>query len=47
MNSEITSHLPKVHVVTLNPDHRTFFEGALSPYFLLTIYRDVDEAIEE
>jgi HD-GYP domain-containing protein (c-di-GMP phosphodiesterase class II) len=47
VSSENQSHLPKVLVVTYNPDHQTFFDTTLSPYFSISHYRDVDQAMEE
>ncbi len=47
MKSEAQSHLPKVLVAAQNPDHQTFFESTLSSYFSLSVYRDVDQAMEE
>ena len=41
------SHLPEVLVVTQNPQHQEFFDTILSPYFVLTVFRDIDEAMEE
>jgi len=47
MSSDPKSHLPKVIVVTPNPLHQEFFDKTLSPYFLISVYRDVDQAMEE
>jgi len=47
MSSETQIVLPKVIVVTPNPQHQEFFDVTLSPYFLLSVYRDVDQAMEE
>ena len=47
MKSEAQSHLPKVLVVVMNPDHQTLFESILSSYFSLLVYRDIDQAMEE
>jgi len=45
--AEVTSHLPKILVVTQNPQHQEFFDEILMPYFDLSVYRDVDQAMEE
>ncbi len=47
MSAETQSHLPKVLVVVQNPQHQEFFEATLSPYFSLSLYRDIDQAMEE
>ena len=47
MSSETSNHLPKVIVVTPNPQHHEYFDTTLSPYFHISIYRDVDQAMEE
>jgi len=47
MGAEKTSHLPKVLIVVLNPQHQEFFVEILSPYFSLSIHRDIDQAMEE
>jgi len=47
MNTETPIRLPKVLIVTSNPQHQETFEETLTPYFHLSIYRDVDQAMEE
>ncbi len=44
---ESPDFLPRVLVVTLNPQHRETFEKILRPYFQLAIFRTVDEAMDE
>ena len=39
--------LPKILVVTQNPQRQAFFEQTLSPYFELAVFRDIEQAMEE
>lgn len=41
------SHLPKVLVVTQNTGHLAFFEATLSPYFHLSVFQEVEPAMEQ
>jgi len=41
------NHLPKVLVVTSNPQHRDFFATVLPSHFSISIYSDLDQAMEE
>jgi len=47
MSSQTQIVLPKVIVVSPNPQHQEFFNTTLSPYFFISMFRDVDEAMEE
>lgn len=40
-------HLPKLLVVSPNPDCQGFFISTLKPYFLVSVHQDVDQAIAD
>jgi hypothetical protein len=47
MDTDSKNHLPRVLVVAPNPDRQAFFITTLTPYFLVSVFRDVDQAIAD